>query len=166
MVYNNVTNHKTTFPQVAAAALASDFHLFRVQLTWLRSDLGREGLYRMKSWFISCFHMSFFFCPCHSVLISGYVQASKRDKKFVSCPPNFSYAALCECICRTFVYRQPSLLETVLFNRRQGRQIEKVAKQHLASLDSDKPILGFRATNERVYILTCSNIFILKINNN
>ncbi|CAF92798.1 unnamed protein product, partial [Tetraodon nigroviridis] len=95
----------------------------------------------------------------------GYVQASKQDKKFVSCPPNFSYAALCECICRTFVYRQPSPLETVLFNRKQGRQIEKVAKQHLASLDSDKPILGFRATNERVYILTCSNIFILKINN-
>lgn len=110
--------------------------------------------------------MSLSLCPRLSVLCLGYVQASKKDKKFVSCPPNFSYAALCECICRTFVYRQPSPLETVLFNRKQGRQIEKVAKQHLASLDSDKPILGFRATNERVYILTRSNIFILKINNN
>lgn len=110
--------------------------------------------------------MSVSLCPRLSVLCLGYVQASKQDKKFVSCPPNFSYAALCECICRTFVYRQPSPLETVLFNRKQGRQIEKVAKQHLASLDSDKPILGFRATNERVYILTRSNIFILKINNN
>lgn len=120
-----------------------------------------------KFHFTTIFSMSrLSFCPCLSVLSSGYVQASKRDKKFVSCPPNFSYAALCECICRTFIYRQPSLLETVLFNRKQGRQIEKVAKQHLASLDSDKPILGFRVTNDRVYILTCSNIFILKINNN
>lgn len=95
----------------------------------------------------------------------GYVQASKRDKKFVSCPPDFSYAVLCECVCRTFVYRQPSPLETVLFNRKRGRQIEKVAKQHLASLDSDQTILGFRATNQRVFILTRSSIFILKINN-
>ncbi|XP_056876824.1 nudC domain-containing protein 1 isoform X1 [Takifugu flavidus] len=95
----------------------------------------------------------------------GYVQASKQDKKFLSCPPNFSYAALCECICRTFIYRQPSPLETVLFNRKQGRQIEKVAKQHVASLDSARAILGFRATNERVYVLTCSSIFILKVNN-
>ncbi|KAI4818171.1 hypothetical protein KUCAC02_011530 [Chaenocephalus aceratus] len=72
----------------------------------------------------------------------GYVQASKRDKK------------------------QPSPVETVLFNRKQGRQVGQVAKQQVASLDSDKPILGFRATNERLYILTSSNLFILKVNNN
>ncbi|XP_034057503.1 nudC domain-containing protein 1 [Gymnodraco acuticeps] len=96
----------------------------------------------------------------------GYVQASKRDKKFATCPPNFSYASLCECLRRAFIYRQPSLVETVLFNRKQGRQVGQVAKQQVASLDSDKPILGFRATNERLYILTSSNLFILKVNNN
>ncbi|KAK5883214.1 hypothetical protein CesoFtcFv8_019572 [Champsocephalus esox] len=93
----------------------------------------------------------------------GYVQASKRDKKFATCPPNFSYTSLCECLRRAFIYRQPSPVETVLFNRKQGRQVGQVAKQQVASLDSDKPILGFRATNERLYILTSSNLFILKI---
>ncbi|XP_008298036.1 nudC domain-containing protein 1 [Stegastes partitus] len=96
----------------------------------------------------------------------GYVQASKRDKKFATCAPNFSYASLCECLRRAFIYRQPSPVETVLFNRKQGRQVGQVAKQQVASLDSDKPILGFRATNERLYILTSSNLFVLKVNNN
>uniref|UniRef100_A0A3Q3JQ90 NudC domain-containing protein 1 n=1 Tax=Monopterus albus TaxID=43700 RepID=A0A3Q3JQ90_MONAL len=96
----------------------------------------------------------------------GYVQASKRDKKFATCAPNFSYASLCECLRRAFIYRQPSPVETVLFNRKQGRQVGQVAKQQVTSLDSDKPILGFRATNERLYILTSSNLFVLKVNNN
>uniref|UniRef100_A0A665TL73 NudC domain-containing protein 1 n=1 Tax=Echeneis naucrates TaxID=173247 RepID=A0A665TL73_ECHNA len=89
----------------------------------------------------------------------GYVQASKQDKKFATCAPNFSYASLCECLRRSFIYRQPSPVETVLFNRSQGRRVAQVAKQQVASLDSDKPILGFRATNERLYILTSSNLF-------
>ncbi|XP_010776467.1 ETS translocation variant 5-like [Notothenia coriiceps] len=89
----------------------------------------------------------------------SYVQASKRDKKFATCPPNFSYASLCECLRRAFIYRQPSPVETVLFNRKQGRQVGQVAKQQVASLDSDKPILGFRATNERLYILTSTVAF-------
>ncbi|CAN9503664.1 unnamed protein product [Ophioblennius macclurei] len=95
----------------------------------------------------------------------GYVQASKRDKKFATCAPNFSYASLCECLRRAFIYRQPAPVETVLFNRKQGRQVGQVAKQQVASLDSDKPILGFRATNERLYILTSANLFVLKVNN-
>lgn len=96
----------------------------------------------------------------------GYVQASKRDKKFATCAPNFSYASLCECLRRAFIYRQPVAVETVLFNRRQGRQVGQVAKQQVSSLDSDRPILGFRATNERLYILTSNKLHVLKVNNN
>ncbi|XP_056154660.1 nudC domain-containing protein 1 [Lampris incognitus] len=96
----------------------------------------------------------------------GYVQASKRDKKFATCAPNFSYATLAECLRRAFIYRQPSPVDTVLFNRKQGRQVEQVAKQQVASLDSIEPILGFRATNERLFILTSNNLFVLKVNNN
>uniref|UniRef100_A0A667XH25 NudC domain-containing protein 1 n=1 Tax=Myripristis murdjan TaxID=586833 RepID=A0A667XH25_9TELE len=96
----------------------------------------------------------------------GYVQASKRDKKFATCAPNFSYAALGECLRRAFIYRQPSPVDTVLFNRKQGRQVGQVAKQQVASLDSNEPILGFRATNERLFVLTSSNLFVLKVNNN
>lgn len=96
----------------------------------------------------------------------GYVQAPKRDKKFATCAPNFSYASLCMCLSRALIYRQPAPLETVLFNRKQGRQIGQVAKQQVACVDSDKPILGFRATNERLFILTSGTLFVLKVNNN
>ncbi|XP_030644875.1 nudC domain-containing protein 1 isoform X2 [Chanos chanos] len=95
----------------------------------------------------------------------GYVQASKRDKKFSTCAPNFSYASLGECLRRVFIYRQPSPVDTVLFNRKQGRQVGQVAKQQVASLDSNDPILGFRATNERLFVLTTNNLFVLKVNN-
>ncbi|KAK5598434.1 NudC domain-containing protein 1 [Crenichthys baileyi] len=96
----------------------------------------------------------------------GYVQASKRDKKFATCAPDFSYATLCECLRRAFIYRQPSPVETVLFNRKQGRQVGQVAKQQVASLDCDKSILGFRASNERLFILTSSTLFVLKVKQN
>uniref|UniRef100_A0A8C6MVC7 NudC domain-containing protein 1 n=1 Tax=Mus spicilegus TaxID=10103 RepID=A0A8C6MVC7_MUSSI len=59
----------------------------------------------------------------------GYVQASKRDKKFFACAPNYSYAALCECLRRVFIYRQPTPMSTVLYNRKEGRHVGQVAKQ-------------------------------------
>ncbi|XP_077051471.1 nudC domain-containing protein 1 [Siphateles boraxobius] len=95
----------------------------------------------------------------------GYVQASKRDKKFATCAPNFSYSALCECLRRVFIYRQPLPVDTVLFNRKQGRQVGQVAKQQVANLDTNDPVLGFRATNERLFVLTANNLFVLKVNN-
>lgn len=95
----------------------------------------------------------------------GYVQASKRDKKFATCAPNFSYAALGECLRRVFIYRQPTPVDTVLFNRKQGRQVGQVAKQQVTSLESSEPILGFRASNERLFVLTSNNLFVLKVNN-
>ncbi|KAJ8268128.1 hypothetical protein COCON_G00133000 [Conger conger] len=95
----------------------------------------------------------------------GYVQASKRDKKFSTCAPNFSYAALGECLRRVFIYRQPTPVDTVLFNRKQGRKVGQVAKQQVASLDSNDTVLGFRATNERLFVLTSRNLFVLRVNN-
>ncbi|XP_006830708.1 PREDICTED: nudC domain-containing protein 1 [Chrysochloris asiatica] len=94
----------------------------------------------------------------------GYVQASKRDKKFFACAPNYSYAALCECLRRVFIYRQPTPMTTVLYNRKEGRQVGQVAKQQVASLETNDPILGFQATNERLFVLTTKNLFLIKIN--
>ncbi|XP_021568310.1 nudC domain-containing protein 1 isoform X2 [Carlito syrichta] len=94
----------------------------------------------------------------------GYVQASKRDKKFFACAPNYSYAALCECLRRVFIYRQPAPVPTVLYNRKEGRQVGQVAKQQVASLETNDPILGFQATNERLFVLTTKNLFLIKVN--
>lgn len=96
--------------------------------------------------------------------LAGYVQASKRDKKFFACAPNYSYAALCECLRRVFIYRQPTPMSTVLYNRKEGRQVGQVAKQQVASLETNDPILGFQATNERLFVLTTKNLFLIKVN--
>ncbi|KAF6100449.1 NudC domain containing 1 [Phyllostomus discolor] len=93
----------------------------------------------------------------------GYVQASKRDKKFFTCAPDYSYAALCECLRRVFIYRQPAPMSTVLYNRKEGRQVGQVAKQQVASLETNDPILGFQATNERLFVLTTRNLFLIKV---
>ncbi|XP_019407491.1 PREDICTED: nudC domain-containing protein 1 [Crocodylus porosus] len=94
----------------------------------------------------------------------GYVQASKQDKKFMACAPNYSYAALCECLRRVFIYRQPTPLSTVLYNRKEGRQVGQVAKQLVATLEATDPILGFQATNERLFVLTTKTLFLIKVN--
>uniref|UniRef100_A0A8C3RWV1 NudC domain-containing protein 1 n=1 Tax=Chelydra serpentina TaxID=8475 RepID=A0A8C3RWV1_CHESE len=94
----------------------------------------------------------------------GYVQASKQDKKFTACPPNCSYAAICECLRRVFIYRQPTPLSTVLHNRKEGRQVGQVAKQLVATLEASDPILGFQATNERLFVLTTKSLFLIKVN--
>nr|XP_033788943.1 nudC domain-containing protein 1 isoform X2 [Geotrypetes seraphini] len=94
----------------------------------------------------------------------GYVQASKQDKKFFTCAPNHSYTALCECLRRVFIYRQPTPVPTVLYNRKEGRQVGQVAKQQVASLETSTPILGFQATNERLFVLTAKSLFLVKVN--
>ncbi|XP_053104273.1 nudC domain-containing protein 1 isoform X2 [Hemicordylus capensis] len=93
----------------------------------------------------------------------GYVQASKQDKKFMACAPNHSFSALCECLRRVFIYRQPTPLRTVLYNRKEGRQVGQVAKQLVATLEAHDPVLGFQATNERLFVLTTKTLFIIKV---
>lgn len=104
--------------------------------------------------------------PFHLFLwgYAGYVQASKQDKKFMACAPDYSYAALCECLRRIFIYRQPTPLSTVLYNRKEGRQVGQVAKQLVTTLEANDPILGFQATSERLFVLTTKNLFLIKVN--
>ncbi|XP_072116869.1 nudC domain-containing protein 1 isoform X1 [Mobula birostris] len=94
----------------------------------------------------------------------GYVQASKREKKFATCAPDHSYAALCECFRRVFIYRQPSPVQTVLYNRKEARHVGQVAKQQVANLETNDPVLGFQATNERLFVLTTKTLFVIKVN--
>ncbi|XP_077349348.1 nudC domain-containing protein 1 [Lithobates pipiens] len=94
----------------------------------------------------------------------GYVQASKRDKKFFTCAPNSSYAALCECVRRIFIYRQPTPVATVLYNRKEGRRVGQVAKQQVASLETNHTILGFQASNDRLFVLTTKKLFVIRVN--
>lgn len=84
----------------------------------------------------------------------GYVQASKQQKKYSACPPDFSYAAVCDCTRHTYIYRQPAAINTPLRNRKTGRQVMAIAKQQVLSLEGAEEILGVQATNKFLFILT------------
>ena len=93
----------------------------------------------------------------------GYVQASKRQRKFTSCSPNFSYVAISDSVRHVYIYWQPSPTMSPLRNRKTGREVSAVAKQQVVSLESTDPILGLQATNERLFILTSAVMHIVRM---
>lgn len=94
----------------------------------------------------------------------GYVQASKTQKKFMACPPNLSYVAICETSHHIYLYRQPSAVNGELRNRLSGKKVETVAKQQLINLDTSEQIFGVYSTNEALFVLTENFIHLLVIN--
>lgn len=95
----------------------------------------------------------------------GYVQASKQQRLFTVSPPHSSYVAISDNIRHIYVYRQSTPVLTPVRNRKTGQQINTVAKQQVISLDSTDHILGLRATNNKIFILTDSKLFMVKIEN-
>ncbi|XP_071785195.1 nudC domain-containing protein 1-like [Asterias amurensis] len=93
----------------------------------------------------------------------GYVQASKMDRKYSSCPANCSYAVICDSTRHVYVYRQPTPISTPLRNRKSGRVVGQIAKQQLISLESIDDILGIACADERVYVLTTTKLYIIRV---
>ncbi|UJR36092.1 hypothetical protein I4U23_028827 [Adineta vaga] len=97
----------------------------------------------------------------------GYVQASKQNRKFLSTPPDCSYALISDISSHLYLYKQYSpasnLPGSSLRNRKTGKLVESVAKQHMISLENRNEILGLLTTNERTYILTDDQLFIIAI---
>lgn len=96
-------------------------------------------------------------------LAFGYVQASKQQRKFTVCPPDMSYAAICDTSRHVYLYQQPSSVESELRNRSTGRRIAQVAKQQLVQLESDSQVLGCQASTNNLYILTEESLFKLAL---
>ena len=94
----------------------------------------------------------------------GYVQASKRDKKFSMCSPDLSYAVICDCVRHVYIYKQPAALLAPLRNRKTGREVGAVAKQFVVSLESTETIMGLQATNSRLFVMTNKELHIVKVN--
>ncbi|XP_014786647.1 nudC domain-containing protein 1 [Octopus bimaculoides] len=84
----------------------------------------------------------------------GYVQASKQQKKFSTCPPDFSYAIISDCSKHCYIYRQPLAITSSIRNRKTGHQVTAVAKQQVLSLEAAENIMGVQATNHYLFILT------------
>jgi hypothetical protein len=93
----------------------------------------------------------------------GYVQASKQQRKFTICPPDYSYSAICDNSKHIYLYRQNIPVATPLRNRKTGQQVNAVAKQQVISLDTTNDILGIQSTNERLFVLTKDKLFMIKV---
>ena len=93
----------------------------------------------------------------------GYVQASKSDKKFSTCPPSFNYVAICETSRRVYIYYQPNQLSSSLRNRKSGRQIDAVAKQQVITLKSQEPIVGCCANMNNLVVLAKDTLYAIKM---
>lgn len=95
----------------------------------------------------------------------GYVQASKQDRKFVTASPDFSFAALCNAMRHVYLYRQPETLGSSqeLRNRKTGREVSSIAKQHVVSLEQCDAILGMVATRRCIFLLSPGALFAIKV---
>lgn len=103
----------------------------------------------------------------YSFLAFGYVQASKQDTKFRSCPPDCSYVSIIDTKRHIYVYKQDSeKVETQLKNRKTGKMVTHVAKQYLISLDNDSEIYGAYCSNDYMIVLLKDVCYVFKINPN
>ena len=94
----------------------------------------------------------------------GYVQASKRERKFISCAPSGKYAAIAESARRVYLYLQPEAIETTLVNRKTGRRVPKIAKQFVLTLDNvEDSIVGLVCYNEHLYILQSNEVVVYSV---
>ncbi|XP_053601978.1 nudC domain-containing protein 1 [Plodia interpunctella] len=99
-----------------------------------------------------------------TLLAFGYVQSSKQNRKFVTCPPNFSYSVVCEASRHIFIYQNASN-ENCQLRKRSGSMMKnvKVGQQHLFNIDKYGEVIGINATNEFLFILTEKTLIAIEI---
>lgn len=94
----------------------------------------------------------------------GYVQSSKQNRKFVTCPPNFSYSVVCEASKHIFIYQGTANNDCQLRKRTGGAMKNvKVGQQHVFNIDKYGEVLGINATNEYLFILTETKLIAIGI---
>nr|CAH8827747.1 unnamed protein product [Trichobilharzia regenti] len=111
----------------------------------------------------------------------GYVLASKRESRFVSSPVLFNetplkFVAVADFTRRIYIYCQPlpsSAKDTELRKRitansspTKEQQVVHVASQHVVSLPTNEPIIGFVATDKpyaSCLVCTQSTLYLLPI---
>lgn len=82
----------------------------------------------------------------------GYVQASKRERKFTLCSPNLKYAVISDSTRHVFVYMQPE------------QDKPDCAVEYVHSVPQRTDILGIVASDPGIiYILTNKELTILRI---
>ena len=92
------------------------------------------------------------------------MQASKQDTKYRTCPPDLSYSCVVDIRKHIYVYKQETdHTSTQLKNRKTGKLVTQLSKQHLISLDTEKEIYGVYCANEFIIVLLKEACYIYKL---
>uniref|UniRef100_A0A1I7ZIT3 NudC domain-containing protein 1 n=1 Tax=Steinernema glaseri TaxID=37863 RepID=A0A1I7ZIT3_9BILA len=101
----------------------------------------------------------------------GYVQAAKTQRKFTTCSPDYSYAAIIDRKRYAFLYWPEKAVNANLVRRNASgqRKVTGIAVQNVISLNKtnemgenqavDDPILGAYASNNALFLLTTKDVF-------
>lgn len=93
----------------------------------------------------------------------GYIQASKQQRKFIQCSPDFNYSLVCEPHRHIFVYKSAYDTASGLKNRNSSQKIS-IGQQKLITMDDSDEVLGVVCQNEVTFLLTQKNVLCLQIN--
>jgi len=101
----------------------------------------------------------------HTFLAFGYVEASKTNAKYRAAPPDCSYSLVCDTNKHIYVYRQNGhRVDSALRNRKSGKAVTHVSKQHLITLESEAEIRGLCAFNDYLVVLMECELVFIQIN--
>lgn len=92
----------------------------------------------------------------------GYIQASKRERKYLMCSPDTNLAVICESSRHVFIYKN-SYNTAGGLRKRSGPQLT-IGQQKLVSFDgSNGDIVGISVENEIILLLTENAICCLQL---
>lgn len=93
----------------------------------------------------------------------AYIQASKRQRKYMDCSPDFDYCVICESYRHVFLYHSKYDTANGL-RKRHGPQVA-IGKQQLVTLEEDVgEVLGMTITNDLITLLTEKALLHVQIN--
>ncbi|KAG6457747.1 nudC domain-containing protein 1 [Manduca sexta] len=99
-----------------------------------------------------------------TLMAFGYVQSSKQNRKFVTCPPNFTYSVVCESSRHIFIYQSATDQDCQLRKRTAGvMKPIKVGQQHVFNIDKYGEVLGINATNDFLFVLTETQLLAIQV---
>lgn len=96
----------------------------------------------------------------------GYIQSSKQNRKFVTCPADFSYSVVCESSKHIFIYKNGSGNHDYQLRKRipgGATKSVKVGHQYVVNVDKYGEVLGINATNNYMLILTVNSFIVVEI---
>lgn len=99
-----------------------------------------------------------------TLMAFGYVQSSKQNRKFLTCPPNFSYSVVCEASKHILIYQNSPALHNQLRRRSCGVMKNiKLGVQHVFNIDKYGEVVGINAANEFLFVLMENSLLVIEI---